>query len=53
MAVLLAELNGAFDEQVLKKAKSVYGESKPDLTTWVSGQGKSTQVRPVRSGHPW
>jgi hypothetical protein len=29
MAVLLAELNRALDEQVLKKAKPLHGESKP------------------------
>jgi hypothetical protein len=33
MAVLLAELNRALDEQVLKKAKPVHRESKPDLKT--------------------
>jgi hypothetical protein len=33
MAVRLAGLNRAFDEQVLKKAKPVYGENNPDLTT--------------------
>ena len=33
MAVLLAELNRALDEQVLKKAKPVYGPRKPDLKT--------------------
>jgi len=33
MAVLLAELNRAFDEHVLKKAKPVYSENKPDLIT--------------------
>ena len=31
MAVLLAELNRALDEQVLKKAAPVYGPKKPDL----------------------
>jgi len=30
MAVLLAELNRALDEQVLKKAAPVYGQNKPD-----------------------
>jgi hypothetical protein len=31
MAALLAELNRALDERVLKKAKPVYGPKKPDL----------------------
>ena len=51
MAVLLAELNRPLDEQVLKKAKPLYGKSKPDLKTRVGGRQKSTEVCPVTNGH--